>query len=289
MKTPVKSLGLLCSAALWLATGPVHAQFQQITAGAVSLAENSKLVFANGASFDVSSGYAHPLVYTVVTNFVLTNVIYSATNLQFWSLSNTNPGAAAIGSYIVCEVLSVTGPAGGVFSFWEQGWRTPTFSFPVGVTPVASSNRFDVSEIGLGAGLGDGDPIGRIPLRRFTVNQPGDYFVTFKLFDTSTNTASWGPAHTPSDPITVKFSTGFDLGITRFIRSAANSNAYTLTFKQSALTNVLVEANTNLTLDTWMTVAGPFTSAPALNNATTLSITNPELASRFYRLRGVSP
>ena len=48
-------------------------------------------------------------------------------------------GGAAIGSYIVCEVLSVSGPAGGVLSFWEQGWRTPTYQFPVGAPLSAAA------------------------------------------------------------------------------------------------------------------------------------------------------
>jgi hypothetical protein len=76
-------------------------------------------------------------------------------------------------------------------------------------------------------------------------------------------------------------------------RRTPNTNAagaLTLTFKQSALTNVVVEANTNLALNAWTTVGGPFASAPALNNTTTLIVTNPAaIASQFYRLRGVAP
>jgi hypothetical protein len=290
MNTRVKSLGLLCTALLGLATGRLHAQFDQVTAGAVSTSEGAKLLFSSAASFEANSGYVHPLIYTLVTNFSLTNVIYSSTNLQFWALSNRVSGGAAMGSYLVCEVLSVTGPSGSVLSFWEQGWRTPTYHFPVGVSPIVGSNRFDVSDISTGAGLVDGDPAGRIPTRRFTVNMPGDYFMTFKLFDTSTNTPAGGPMHTPSDPLTIKFSTTLDLAITRIARNTNAAGAFTLTFKQSALTNVVVEANTNLTLNTWTTLIGPFTSAPAFNNPTTLNVTNPAtIAAQFYRLRGSAP
>ena len=290
MKTRVKSLGLLVTALLGLATSRLQAQFSQLFAGAVSTNQESKLVFANAANFDVSSGYSHPLIYTLVTNFSLSTVTFSSTNLQFWALSNQLSGGAAIGSYVVCEVLSVDGPAGGVLSFWEQGWRTPTYHYPVGVSPLIGSNRFDVSDIATGAGLVDGDPAGKIPLRRFTANTPGDYFMTFKLFDTSTNTPSGGPRHSPSDPITIKFSTALDLAFTRIARNTNAEGAVTLTFKQSALTNVFVEGSTNLALDDWTTIRGPFASAPPFNGTTTLNLTNgASTAAQYYRLRGVAP
>ena len=290
MNTRVKLLGLLIAVLLSLASVRLQAQFSTVTAGAASTSQDAKLVFANGASFDAGSGYSHPLIYTLVTNFSLTNVIYSSTNLQFWALSNQVPGGAAIGSYIVCEVLSVTGPAGGVLTFWEQGWRTPTFHFPVGASPIVGSNRFDVSDIATGAGLVDGDPAGKIPVRRFTVSTPGDYYMTCQLFDTSTNTAAGGPKHMPSDPITIKFSTTLDLAFTRIARITNASAAMTITFKQSALTNLVIQATTNLAVSNWVTLSGPFTSAPAFNATTTLSVTNPAtMAAQFYRLRGVGP
>jgi len=287
MKTQAKSAGGLCLLLFTLASAPSDAQFQSITAGAGSPAAGSQLTFVNGSSFDISSGFVQPLVYTLVTNFVGTNVIYSTTNLQFWSLSMTNPGSAAAGSYLVCEVLSVTGPAGGVFSIWEQGWRIPTYTFPVGVPPVAGSNRLDVSDIALGAGLPDGDPAGRIPLRRFTATVPGDYLLTVKLLDVSANTVGGEPKHTPSEPITVKFTTGLDLVFTRILRSTGGVE--TVTFKQSALTNLYLEAKTELVQNQWVPLVGPFTNAPALNNTTTLNFTNPAGTTRFFRLRGVAP
>lgn len=289
MKSRVKIL-LLCLALLGSTGVCLRAQFDTVTAGAMSTNQDAKLTFVNGPAFDTNSGYVHKLVYTIVTNFSLTNVIYSTTNLQFWALSNQVPGGSAIGSYIVCEVLAVSGPPGGVLSFWEQGWRTPTFHFPVGVSPIVGSNRFDVSDIATGAGQVDGNPVGRIPVRRFTVNTPGNYYMTCKLFDTSTNTPAGGPKHIPSDPITIQFSTGFDLAITRIAQNTNVPGAFSLTFRQSALTNVFLEARTNPAVGNWTSVAGPFTNAPALNNPTTLNVTNPAaMAGQFYRLRGVAP
>jgi hypothetical protein len=285
MNNRVKSL--LCAAVACLVAGTAQAQFQTITAGAVSTNPGSKLKFVNGTNFDVGSGYAVPLIYTSLTNFLITNSFYSSTNLQFWSLSLTNPtGSAAVGSYIVCELLSVTGPAGGVLTFWEQNERKPTYTFPVGVPPVSGSNRFDVSDISATAGLPDGDPVGRIPTRRFTVNKAGDYFITAKLLDLSTNSAAWGPKHTESDPITIKLTTGTDLALLRY---RLTNDVGTFILKQSGITNLFVEVNTDLTTTNWVAVAGPFTNAPAGTNATTLSVTNPAALARFYRLRGVIP
>jgi hypothetical protein len=289
MNSRVKIL-LLCLALLGSAGVCLRAQFDTVFAGAMSTNQGAKLTFVNGPAFDTNSGYVHKLVYTIVTNFSLTNVIYSTTNLQFWALSNQVPGGSAIGSYIVCEVLAVAGPPGGVLSFWEQGWRTPTFHFPVGVSPIVGSNRFDVSDIATGAGQVDGEPVGRIPVRRFTVNTPGNYYMTCKLFDTSTNTPAGGPRHIPSDPITIQLSTGFDLAITRITQNTNVPGVFSLTFRQSALTNVFVEARTNFAVSNWTSIAGPFTNAPALNNPTTLNVTNPAaMAAQFYRLRGVAP
>ena len=55
MNTSAKSLGLLCTAMLGLATAPVHAQFQQIIAGAESTNLNAKLTWANGVAAPVSA------------------------------------------------------------------------------------------------------------------------------------------------------------------------------------------------------------------------------------------
>ena len=285
MNIRVKSL--LCAAVACLIVGTARAQFQTVTAGALTTNLNAKLKFANGTNFDVGSGYTHTLIYTAVTNFSTTNASYSSTNLQFWSLSITNPsGSAAVCAYIVAEVLSVTGPSGGVLTYWEQNWRTPTFHFPVGVPPVSGSNRFDVSDIAAGAGLPDGDPVGRIPTRRFAVNKAGDYFLTLKLIDLSTNSAAWGPQHIESDPITIKFTTATDLAFTRI--RLTNSVA-TLTLKQSGITNLFLEVSTNLAGPNWVPVVGPFANAPAGTNVTTLAITNSASLAWFYRLRGVIP
>ena len=285
MKNNVKHAGLIGAMLFALAAGTGQAQVQ-ITAGAVSTNVNEKLAFANGANYAAASGYVHPLVYTVVSNVNLNSGYYSSTNLAFGSLSSTNPGAASIGTYIVCQVVSVTGPEGGVLSFWERGSRVPNYSFPVGES-FSEETRFDVSDIALGAGLPDGDPAGSIPGRRWTVNKGGEYVVGYQLVDTSSNSLAITSLHTPSDILYLKFSTGVDLGLNRL---SLSNNIATVVFRQGSLTNVFVETSTNLISGTWTVAAGPFPSAPAGTNTTTRVFTNsPGFSALFYRLRGVAP
>jgi hypothetical protein len=206
--------------------------------------------------------------------------------LQFVALSaKTNSAtAAAIGSYLACKITSVSGPEGGVLSFWEQGAGWATYDFPVKDIYADGKNQFILSNCENGAGRPDGDPFGSVRGRRFVVNQPGEYLVTFKLYDISQNhpTQPKTSIHTPSDTLTVKFATTIDMGITRI---AQTNNVSTLVFKQGYLTNAFIETSTNL--QNWTPILGPFTNTPAL---TTNKFTNdPSLPMLYYRVRGVTP
>jgi hypothetical protein len=273
-----------CSGAMIL-----PAQVIPVYAGAEGTTPGSKLRFSNASVVGSDSGFAQPLVYTVVTNLTMTNGFYQSTNLQFHALSSkTNQGSAAIGAFAVCEVLSVAGPQGAVLSFWEQGALAPTYMFPVGGTPNPSRSRFDVSAIELGAGLPDGDAFGAIPGRRFTVNKSGEYLVSFRLHDTSKNhPTDEAPIHASSEPMTLRFVTLVDTFINRV---AVTNNVATLVLKQGGLTNLFVESREEATTGEWLPVAGPFNSAPFGTNLTTLNITNASvLSQQFFRLRGVTP
>lgn len=288
MKTYVKSHCLLGVFLLALSAGTLRAQLTTINCGAVSTNASTKLLFANGTNFTLGSGFVQPILYQRVTNRFGTNNYFSTTNLLFQSLSiKTNPAtSAALGAHLACQVISVSGPPGGVLSFWEQGAGWPTYDFPVGGIYTSGKNRFLLSNCENGAGRPDGDPFGNVRGRRFTVNKPGDYFVTFKLYDISKNhpTLAATPVHAPSDPLTIKFTTSVDLGITQILLT---NNVATLTFKQGQMTNLFVEASTNLDSPNWKVVSGPFATAPSL---TTISVTNlPATKSVYYRLRGVLP
>jgi len=267
----------------------VSAQNVPVYAGAAGTTPGSKLTFANASVVSAESGFVLPMVYTIVTNLTLTNGLYLSSNVRLEALSSkTNENAAAIGAFAIAEVLSVTGPEGGVFSFWEQGALSPTYMFPVGQAPNPKKNKIDVSAIERGAGLPDGDPYGSIPGRRFTVNKSGEYLVSLKLHDTSRNHPTLeAPIHASSDPVTLRFVTTVDTFISRI---AITNNVATLVLKQGGLTNLFVESRENLATGEWLPVAGPFATAPFGTNLTTLNITNAGLLSQeFFRLRGVTP
>jgi len=79
------------------------------------------------------------------------------------------------------ELISVSGPAGGSFGFWEVGALEPTWSRPSGWNEgQGNAPGFDVV-VG-----GDGHAHGRA----FTMDKPGDYTVRFRAVDSSGNYAA---------------------------------------------------------------------------------------------------
>lgn len=285
MKLKLKSHCLIAATLLAVSAGTARAQLLTVTCGAEGTNVGAKLKFVNGDTVSAASGYTAPLLYQRVATRIATNVFYCGTNLLFQALSaKTNATtAAAIGAYLNCEITSVTGPDGATFTFWEQGAGWPTFTYPVNQTFGPGTNRIILSNCETGAGRADGDPFGNIRGRKFVVSKAGEYTVTFKLYDTSVNhpTQPNTPIHAASDPLTVKFATTVDLGITSY---AKTNDVSTLVFKQGALTNLYVEAATAIP-GTWATLAGPFTSAPTL---TTNTFTN-TTTTAFFRLRGATP
>lgn len=285
MNIHLKSYCLLGAALLGLNVGTLPAQVTNINCGAVSTNVGAKLLFVNGTNF-TSPGSVQPMFYQRVANRYGTNTYYSSTNLLFTALSaKTNVESAAVGAYVVCEVVSVSGPAGAVFYFWEQGNGRPNYAFPVGGTYPADKNKFILSNCENGAGRPDGDPFGSIRGRRFVVDKAGEYLVTFKLHDISLNHPTLAaPIHASSDPLTIKFATGVDIGITGF---AVSNNVSTLVFKHGALTNMFVETSTNLTH--WTPILGPFLTVPTTILTTNLFTNTPSPLALYFRLHGVTP
>jgi hypothetical protein len=290
MKTQLKSFGLLSAMLLGLTTGNLHAQLFPVTAGAVSTNVGAKLKFVNGTNYAASSGFALPLAYQRFANRYYTNFYYGTSNLLFQAISvKTNPAtAAAFGSYLVCQIMSVTGPSGGVLTFWEQGAKWPTYEFPVNGAFVTGKNRIILSNVETGAGRSDGDPFGNLRGRRWSVNKAGEYLVTFRLYDTSENhPTTAAPIHLPSDPLTVKFKTDVVLNIAKL---ALSNGVSTVAFNQTGLTNLFVEASTNLAPGSWTVVDGPYTNFPTGTNLTVTLVTNaPSVSSMFFRLRAIAP
>ena len=72
------------------------------------------------------------------------------------------------------EIMSVSGPTGGSFSFWEVGALGPTWSRTTGWT-FGQGNTASFPVIYLGWNHQHG--------RAFTMNEPGTYSVTFRAVD----------------------------------------------------------------------------------------------------------
>lgn len=138
-------------------------------------------------------------------------LVIAAEGFSFIALSSEplfpEAGHAHPGTYIFCEIVSVTGPPGASFGFWESGVSlysdTPTLIL---ATNQASGNpRFSISE---GGDEINADPYGHIHERAWSADKPGDYQLTVRFVDASTNRPGGGPWHPPSRNYTFHFRAG---------------------------------------------------------------------------------
>jgi hypothetical protein len=127
---------------------------------------------------------------------------YFADELTFTTeVDALNP---ANGSDPVIELVSVTGPAGAFFSFWESGTTTPTWSRPSGWIQTGFDPPFFTVILG-----GETHAHGRV----FTVDRPGDYQIVFRardkknLFSPSTNFTMTFHAQLPP-PLSIRLQNG---------------------------------------------------------------------------------
>ncbi len=109
----------------------------------------------------------------------------------------------ATGSWIWAEIVSVSGPAGSRFGFWESGANGPTLSLPA--NEEVENAAFVLSE-----GMDDPgeDPQGHIHGRAWTADKPGDYLVGIRLVDRSTSGPGGGSWHQPSQVYSFRFTAG---------------------------------------------------------------------------------
>jgi hypothetical protein len=195
----------LALAALLLAAGNGLAQHGHLDAGAASQSQNSQLVWANGAAFAADSGYVQSMA--LATSGRYAGLYNSGPTLT--ALSSTAAGGASAGSFLTAEIVSVAGPAGALFSWWEGvdqgGGSSPLFSILTGGTGL--SYQFALSDASAGAGLPGQDPFGHLHGRRFTTTTEGLYTVGFRVLDTSVNGTGGGPIHLASDVLYMNFQT----------------------------------------------------------------------------------
>lgn len=196
----MKYLSPAILAGLLLAAHPAHAQ--HLNVGAASQDQGAQLTWDAHELGDVGA-FAKELTLATSGRYAS----YYNGNITLTALHNTDAGGPSLGSFIMAEIVSVAGPAGASFGFWEGldmgGGTTPTFSFATGTEALAFS--FALSDASLGAGLAGQDPYGHLHGRRFTATHEGQYIVGFRALDTSANGLNGGAIHTPSEVIYVNF------------------------------------------------------------------------------------
>ncbi len=270
---------LLASVARVAATG----QDVHINAGALSPSPGAQLDFVNGTEFATNSLYVVTL--DPATNGPYAGVYYRD-GLTFTALAatpdNGGPefGHAALGATLALEVVSVAGPAGGQFGFWEapaNGIDGTNLTWSLAVGTTGGTNQFPLSE---NDGTAGADPYGHIHGRIYSATLPGLYNVGFRLLDISTNGPGGGPIHTPSDLFHLYFQAG--LAIAAFTQPGGTN---TLVFGTKSARNYFLETAPGLEVTNWTTATGPLAGNDHLQ-----TVTAPAAGLvRFYRLRAEGP
>lgn len=163
------------------------------------------------------------------------------------------------------EIVSVSGPPGGNFAFWEVGARSPTWSRQAGWSSAqGAAPSFNV--------MLDGD--NHVHGRCFTMDRPGVYTVTFRAVAT-------GSGFTPSVNKTITFRAQQppQLSITK-----SGSNVQ-LSFTNRYGFPCDLQVSTNLATGSWTNVPG-HEFMIGTGARTNLTLTNGASAnpSAFYRL-----
>ena len=185
------------------------------------------------------------------------------------------------GAWIWVEIVSVSGPAGGTFGFWEENSNTVTHSLPA--NQATGNPRFVISE---GIDATGEDPQGHIHGRAWTADKPGDYVVGLRLVDLSSNRPGGGPWHSPSAVYHLHFSAGPD-----FQPSLKRNPSGTMTLSWSSRMGIwqlyqtgivfTVQRSVSLSPSTWANVGSVTgTTADILN----FTDSSPPPGHAFYRL-----
>ena len=162
------------------------------------------------------------------------------------------------------ELISVSGPIGGSFSFWETESTMPTWTRPTGWT----RNETDTPSFSV-IFLDDPHAHGRI----FSADQPGEYRVTFRatdknsFFQSSTNHTITFRAVKPP-PLSIQ----------------AQTNQAVLSFLGRVGFVYDFQFSTNLATGIWSNLAkqdGPSTNNPTATNQLVLPLSHPRA---FFRI-----
>jgi len=232
------------------------AQHVHLNAGAAATVVGSPVSFLNGARYSAEAGYVIPLTAATsgpYAGYHHGSITFTAVPASEF-LGGPVPGHALPGTHLEMRIVSVAGPAGGSFGFWEtpggeQDGTELTFSLPVGTTDGTRS--FPLSE---NSGLADEDPFGHFHGRKFTATLPGLYRVGSQAVDTAASGPDGGPLHTPSEVLTLNFQAGVTIASTRLTEAGLELTFATTTDKSHFINRALPTTATPV----WTAVAGPF-------------------------------
>ncbi len=292
---PFSANGLVPSILLLLFSAGVAQAHKHLDGGVESQTAGSKLLFLNLGNYATNAGFLYRLT---PTNHVALGPIYRSgtssrndpdleNNPVFTCLpvepDNGGPheNAPLPGARIALRIVAVDGPEGGSLSMWDSDGdyiaEEITFSVPVGTTNGAQ--RFLLSE---GDGAPGSDPYGHIHGRRFSVDRPGLYTVSFQMVDLSTNGPGGGPLHAPSDIVPMFFQAD-----TTLLQPVVGPEGAVLTFGTETLRTYVVESSPVLgPAADWTALGEPIPGNGHLHTTAPLPIST---EARFYRLRVTQP
>ncbi|HEX5218382.1 MAG TPA: hypothetical protein VFZ59_02345 [Verrucomicrobiae bacterium] len=249
-----------------------------ISIGSAGVNQNDPLIFENRDSFDTTANYVKTLTFATAGAYAG----YFQGNITITGLAATpersgpEPNAAALGSRLFVQLVSVEGPEGGTFAFWESGATSPTISLASG---NSGTNTWRVSE---NDGSPGSDPYGHIHGRRFTATRPGIYTVSFCAFDFSTNGLGGGPIHSPSSVMKVYFQAGVNL---KSVEPGATGTR--VVFSAPVGQDWVVEASSSPDAGAiWTEVGAPIAGDDYFHEVIDNEVVP---GPRFYRARGTTP
>jgi hypothetical protein len=211
-KMSVLKISVICSVTFATTLAQAH---DHMPCGATSNSPGVMLQYVpEAADFTTNSRFVFSLT-AGTTNDPYLGYYYTSDQV-FTALAATpnnggpSPGAAALGTYVQVKLLSVQGPAGASFGFWEtatNGVNSTNLTWSVPVPCTNGTNLIHVSE---SDGSPGSDPYGHIHGRIYSLTKPGLYTATWQYVDTSTN----GPGGSPVDLPSVTFSTYYQADLT---------------------------------------------------------------------------
>jgi hypothetical protein len=214
MKKPT-NMTLLTLLAVAAQGGRLQAH-DHLAAGATSSLPGAALVFQNDGDFGGDTRFVFNLTAGTTNGAYLG--YYYTDDLVFIALAATpnnggpEPGAAALGTYVQVKLLSVEGPPGASFGFWEtsqEGVDSTNLTWSV---PVPYSNGTNLIHVSESDGSPGSDPYGHIHGRIYSLTKPGLYKATWQFVDTSTNGPGGGSVDLPSAPFYLYYQADFTIG-----------------------------------------------------------------------------